>query len=125
MQSRRKSQAFPLRDNRYPTKAGQTTKSTMKTTKAQKDLCLLRLRFVPFVYLQISPDLGKIELNPISRKTSRLRSAPPGISTGGCREFRGTSGLTAQVSQWFPDRLILPTVPYGIRNDRIECRLNA
>ena len=51
MQSRRKSQAFPLRDNRYPTKAGQTTKSTMKTTKAQKNLCLLRLRFVPFVYL--------------------------------------------------------------------------
>jgi len=45
------SHAFPLRDNRYPTKAGQTTKSTMKTTTAQKDLCLLRLRFVPFVYL--------------------------------------------------------------------------
>jgi len=34
------------------------------------------------------------------------------------------SGLTAQVLPWFPDRLILPTVPHGVRNNGLKCRLN-
>ena len=68
------------------------------------------LRLCPQAYFRRVPGLFPAPSVPIQRKSL--------LDAG---NSAGRLGLTAQVLPWFPDRLILPTVLHGIRNDGLKC----